>query len=439
MVFIEPIASIFECFVITESTSKCLVIKNNRYIYIKYILYTAAVIFINLFLPHVTNSNIIPGASQIIVTFIFGLLFMQGSMFFTLYVAVLSNIGIIVINVSVMTAFSFFTQLDFNELIVNQTSTRILLLFITKFIYFLYTRLMLTFFKREKYPLSVNEWYIIISLLTISLLITLVVFGINLYKTFNPILIITTTGLVIIINVSLYIIISLQVRNHLDKNKIKMYEDYKTATETEIKEITEKNNQMREIRHELKNSGMQIQSLIKQGKLKEAEKMITAITNVNLGEDTQFVKLKHSMLEIIINNKLTVCSKENIDIQIYDVSDIETDLYGVNEQDMCTIIANLLDNAIEACRECNHDKYINLKILHEKDYLLISLKNSTSNTKLIYNGSALRTSKIDKENHGLGTQIINDIACKYNGSVQYEIVDNQFIANVMLECVKTRI
>lgn len=77
-------------------------------------------LFINLFLPYITNSNIIPGASQIIVTFVFGMLFMQGSAFFTLFVATLSNIGLIVINVSVMTAFSYFTQWDLNELIVNQ-------------------------------------------------------------------------------------------------------------------------------------------------------------------------------------------------------------------------------------------------------------------------------------------------------------------------------
>ena len=170
MKYIELAASIFECLVITESTSKCLRFKNNHYIYLKYILYTAAMLFINLFLPYITNSNIIPGASQIIVTFVFGMLFMQGSAFFTLFVATLSNIGLIVINVSVMTAFSYFTQWD------NQTSTRILLLFITKFLYFLYTRLMLKFFEREKYPLSANDWYIIISLLTISLLFTLIVF-----------------------------------------------------------------------------------------------------------------------------------------------------------------------------------------------------------------------------------------------------------------------
>ncbi len=123
---------------------------------------------------------------------------------------------------------------------------------------------------------------------------------------------------------------------------------------------------------------------------------------------------------------------------MYDVSGIETSLHGINEQDMCTILGNLLDNAIESCRQCDHEKYINLKILQNKEYILIVVKNSTINKKLNYNGSALKTSKKDKESHGIGTQIINDIACKYNGNVQYEIIGNQFISSVMLECVKIK-
>ncbi len=99
---------------------------------------------------------------------------------------------------------------------------------------------MLKFFEREKYPLSANDWYIIISLLTISLLFTLIVFSINLHKMFNPTLIVITTSLVVIINIAMYIIIYLQVRNHLSDNRIKIYEDYKAATEIEIKEITKR-------------------------------------------------------------------------------------------------------------------------------------------------------------------------------------------------------
>ena len=67
---------------------------------------------------------------------------------------------------------------------------------------------------------------------------------------FNPTLIVITTSLVVIINIAMYIIIYLQVRNHLSDNRIKIYEDYKAATEIEIKEITEKNNKMRKIKHE---------------------------------------------------------------------------------------------------------------------------------------------------------------------------------------------
>lgn len=103
---------------------------------------------------------------------------------------------------------------------------------------------------------------------------------------------------------------------------------------------------MRKIKHELKNSGIQIQKLISQGKLEDAEKMIASITNVNLGEDTQYVKLKHNMLETIINNKLTVCGRENINIQTYEVSDIRNRVIRYREQEMCTIISNLLDNAL---------------------------------------------------------------------------------------------
>lgn len=211
MTYVKLAASIFECFVITEFTSKCLIFKNARYKYLKYILYTAVVIFFNLFVPQVINLNVMPAASPVIAMFVFGLLFMRGSPFFTLFVVTLSNIGLIVINVSVTAAFNYFAQFDPAKVIVNQPSTQILLLFIAKFLYFLYTRFMLTFFEREKYPLSVNEWYIIISLLTISLLVTLVVFGINLFRTFNPspTVIAVTANLVIVINIVMYTTISL--------------------------------------------------------------------------------------------------------------------------------------------------------------------------------------------------------------------------------------
>lgn len=56
------------------------------------------------------------------------------------------------------------------------------------------------------------------------MLLSLIVFSINLHKMFNPTLIVITTSLVVIINIAMYIIIYLQVRNHLSDNRIKIYE-----------------------------------------------------------------------------------------------------------------------------------------------------------------------------------------------------------------------
>lgn len=435
MRYVELAASIFECIIITESTTKCLGYRNDRYICFKFTAYLTALIFINLFLPYLTNSDIVPGVCQILVTVAFGIMFLQGTIFTKLFIAVLSNIGLLIVNISVMGIFSCLTRMNFNALIVNQTMTRVLLLFVTKFVYFLFTRLMLKFFGKDKYPLSIKDWYIIISLLVISLLSGLVVFGINLHEEFNPALIVIATGLIAAVNTAVYIILSLQVRFNLASSQIKTYENYQIAKEIEIKEITEKNDKIRKIKHELKNTGLQIQSLINEGKLEDAEKMISEITNIKLGEDNQYIKLKHNMLSAIINNKLTVCSRENIQINMCDAADIEADLYGVSETDMCTIIGNLLDNAIEACRKLKTNKNVGLKISQSKGYIIINIKNTTRDTKINYNGYTLKTSKKDKSNHGLGTQIINELANKYNGSVKYKIENNQFTANVILQCV----
>lgn len=201
MIFIELIASIFECFVIAEFTSKCLVFKNDQYTGLIFLIYTAILIFTSLFLPRVMKSNI-AGVFQILVTFVFGLLFMNGSVPYTLFIALLVNIGIIIINVSVMAAFSHYKNLNFNDLIANRTSTRIWILFITKIAFFLYTRLMLMFFGQEKFPLSTLGWYIVASVLAISLVVMLVIFGINLRKKVNPKITAISTSLVIIINVA---------------------------------------------------------------------------------------------------------------------------------------------------------------------------------------------------------------------------------------------
>ena len=111
----------------------------------------------------------------------------------------------------------------------------------------------------------------------------------------------------------------------------------------------------------------------------------------------------------------------------------------MDSMDVCSLFYNLVLNSIEANYKLSNNRFIKLYVANIKRNLLIKIINPVDKYFDINIIKENKTTKEDKENHGLGTQIINDIAYKYNGNVKYEIVDNQFIANVMLECVKTTV
>ena len=203
---IEISASAIESVILTEFTTRVLGFKDKKFAAIKYIIYLLLSLFDIIILPLFVESDIVPGIAHLILTFGFALLFLKGSIFFKLFIAILSNISILVINIIIMSIFSYFTRLNFSELIINQESSRALLVFTTKFVYFLFTRAMLKLFGKDKYPLTALNWYIIISLLLFSLASGLIVFGINLYTKFNVTFIVITTILIIVVNIATYVI-----------------------------------------------------------------------------------------------------------------------------------------------------------------------------------------------------------------------------------------
>lgn len=427
---IEISASLIESIILTEFTTRALGFRNKKYAAVKYSSYLLLSIADIIILPSFVNSDIIPGVAHLILTFTFALIFLKDSVFFKAFIAVLSNVAILIINIGVMIIFSYFTNLDFSGLIMDQTSTRILLLFTTKFMYFLFTRVMLKVFGKDRYPLTAHNWYIIISLLLLSITGGWIVFGINLYSDFNAAFVTMSVILIVVINTAAYIIMVALSKYNITKSKMEMYENI----DNEIKSIKSKNNYYSKVKHELKNNSIMIQTLIRQGNLKEAEKIVAGISNINLGADKQFIKLKHTMLETIINNRLTTCEKENIRIENCVLSGITDHLGGIMESDLCTLMGNLLDNAIEACGKCKDNKNIEISITKAVGILRICIINTATATALSFNGKGLKTSKKNKESHGIGTQIINVIAEKYNGDTSFELKDNKFIATVYLSC-----
>lgn len=109
----------------------------------------------------------------------------------------------------------------------------------------------------------------------------------------------------------------------------------------------------------------------------------------------------------------------------------------VETMDLCSLIGNSLDNAIEAvaCNKEEHKRIVNLKIYLRNNFVIIRLENyydleSLGNLRLV--DGLPKTSKLDKTNHGYGLKSIKYIVEKYNGTFSIGAEDNWFTLKILL-------
>lgn len=104
----------------------------------------------------------------------------------------------------------------------------------------------------------------------------------------------------------------------------------------------------------------------------------------------------------------------------------------MDETDITSIFANLMDNAIEACDEIDDKKFISVKMCRLNDFLYIDLMNSFSGKIIQKNGKFKST----KANHkGYGMTSIQMAIERYNGYMVTEQKDNIFITEIVIPWV----
>lgn len=85
--------------------------------------------------------------------------------------------------------------------------------------------------------------------------------------------------------------------------------------------------------------------------------------------------------------------------------------------DICLILGNLLENAVEAAQKVEGKRYIKIKIKYDKNNLLVFVSNSYRGALIKTKDNRLRTTKSDIENHGVGLASVYRAVTKYHGAV----------------------
>ncbi len=160
-----------------------------------------------------------------------------------------------------------------------------------------------------------------------------------------------------------------------------------------------------------------------------ANKYIEEIVKNKLNFSCKQINTGNRAVDIIANMKLMQCKKENI-FTVVNVGTFET---AIDDTDMCSLLGNVFDNAIESCLISNTDREIHFEITQKKGYINIILKNSISESVLQSNPE-LKTTKSQKGIHGYGIKSVKDIVKKYNGMIEFFEKNSVFIADIWLPC-----
>ena len=221
--------------------------------------------------------------------------------------------------------------------------------------------------------------------------------------------------------------------NDLLKREIKIRENevfqLKARNQTDMyRSISENFVKQRKKTHEYKNQIMCIESLIEMENYDELKDYVKSISG-NLSTELDYIKTNNVIIDAILNSKY----KETLDKGIVFIFQIN-DLSGIKmcDEDIVVILSNLLNNAIEACEKCSGKKFMKMKLVKEKDNIIISVKNTYDGKLNIKDGEIQTSKKYEMDEHGVGIKNIIEDITKYQGSYAIRNDNNEFYFSVIL-------
>lgn len=165
------------------------------------------------------------------------------------------------------------------------------------------------------------------------------------------------------------------------------------------------------LRHDLRNHVLVAQSLLRQGDVSGAEQYLE-----ELSDSIALIGFRHicdnDIANAVLSSKLSIMEIENMQ------SDWQISLpkqLAIPDIELCALLGNAVDNAIEAVRDAQ-DKRIIIRARADKGILMLRVENALGNRPHCENG-VFKTTKDHVAMHGFGLASMQEIVRKYNGSL----------------------
>lgn len=210
-----------------------------------------------------------------------------------------------------------------------------------------------------------------------------------------------------------------------NEKKLSEYEEKLVASQMD--EMNQLYMTMRGWRHDYHNHMQKTRAHLALGEYDQIQEYINLMETELDAVDIRY-KSGNTGVDAMLNSKLTLAEKKGLRIKCD--AELPKKL-SCNPVDLCVLLGNLIDNAIEACEKMDpsQDRFIRIYMCVRKKQFYLSVSNATS--------EVIR--KLDKEyitnkrgNHGNGLRRINKVVEKNNGFINRQNEPGVFATEVML-------
>lgn len=240
---------------------------------------------------------------------------------------------------------------------------------------------------------------------------------------------ITTSLFLVASNILLMYFFEQQLIHDNEKRKMDMLQQHIQNGENFYKNLMAEKSVENKAIHDLKNQMFGLRELCSQDPDAGAER-INQICEKLMASNSLLITGIES-IDALINAKIGILEEHQIEFRhkIFIPENNKFDMI-----DMCIMLGNLIDNAIEASSKIVDagNRFVELNMVQNDSFLTVSVRNRVDGKVNIKNNS-VETTKKDKHMHGFGLTTVTEILEKYKGHIDLDQENDVFIARMFLE------
>ncbi|WP_248547776.1 GHKL domain-containing protein [Paenibacillus odorifer] len=364
---------------------------------------------------------IITGGISVVFTLLISFLFIARFKIRLFFAILYLILGFIAESVSYYSISFFRTMQGANEL--SHWENRLFISFISIFVMLLFILILKAVKCENNYDIGKPYYLILIAVILISLLVLHTLFF---YSDKNPFYILSVIG-ILGINILIFFLLERMIEklrlaeeNRLLQKQIYYQENRYEKTSHSFKRI-------KQIIHDTNKHLRYIQHCINVEKLDEADRHIRQTLN-EMNGSYPMVTTGNLVIDALVSHALHTASDIGITFE-HDIRIVNTDI-NIDVYDLCIVLGNIIDNAIEAVHSMplSHRPFIHIFVASDHANLFIQVLNSRQS-------SVDYTYKFFTKNpefHGFGLTNIQKIADKYGGYLKVDAKEAVYETILML-------